>query len=237
MRRCHDVLTNSHGSHDVLPWLPCARYVVCVCNPGAGLTSFAASDSISFRNVAELLRPPEPKDKTESLHLGHGGETPRESAEKAQPQSSQGRHSGDVGQRAASTTRNAADVPRNAPPCSSAVAVPVELLCAINGHIMRQPVRARHRPGGPVFERDTIEKWLDRAGSVCPISGTVRRLHLPSCVKQRSQMRSQTLMKADLVTDKALEARITQWHIQRALSRQAQLFVRQLMRVHSQAPA
>lgn len=55
-----------------------------------------------------------------------------------------------------------------------------------------------------MFERDTIEKWLDRAGSVCPISGT-------------------TLMKADLVTDKALEARITQWHIQRALSRQAQL--------------
>ena len=47
-------------------------------------------------------------------------------------------------------------------------AVPAELRCEINGHLMRDPVRT---PAGRVFERETIELWLRTRGSVCPISG------------------------------------------------------------------
>ena len=50
----------------------------------------------------------------------------------------------------------------------SAAGVPRELRCAINGHLMRDPVKT---PSGHVFERETIELWLRTRGSVCPISG------------------------------------------------------------------
>jgi hypothetical protein len=42
--------------------------------------------------------------------------------------------------------------------------------CAINGHVMKEPVRA---PNGLVFEKATIEDWITRMGSVCPITGDV----------------------------------------------------------------
>lgn len=43
-----------------------------------------------------------------------------------------------------------------------------EFLCAINGHVMKDPVRARST--GLVYERATIELWLSTRGAVCPIS-------------------------------------------------------------------
>jgi len=46
--------------------------------------------------------------------------------------------------------------------------VPEELACAINGHLMKDPVRS---PSGLVFEKATILLWLTRNGSVCPITG------------------------------------------------------------------
>lgn len=46
--------------------------------------------------------------------------------------------------------------------------IPKEFLCAINGHVMKEPVRAV--TSGLVFERSTIELWLNTRGSVCPIT-------------------------------------------------------------------
>lgn len=46
-----------------------------------------------------------------------------------------------------------------------------EFLCAINGHVMKEPVKAR--TSGLVFEHSTIELWLSTRGSVCPITNTV----------------------------------------------------------------
>lgn len=43
-----------------------------------------------------------------------------------------------------------------------------EFLCAINGHVMKDPVRAQ--TSGLVFERATISLWLASRGSVCPIT-------------------------------------------------------------------
>ena len=53
-------------------------------------------------------------------------------------------------------------------------AVPTELRCAINGHLMRDPVRRAGGDGkagadGPAFERATIELWMSRNGKVSPI--------------------------------------------------------------------
>jgi hypothetical protein len=43
-----------------------------------------------------------------------------------------------------------------------------EFLCAINGHVMHDPVASST---GAVFERATILLWLNTRGSVCPITG------------------------------------------------------------------
>jgi hypothetical protein len=45
-----------------------------------------------------------------------------------------------------------------------------EFLCAINGHVMKEPVKARTT--GLVFECATIELWLSTRGAVCPITNT-----------------------------------------------------------------
>lgn len=45
-----------------------------------------------------------------------------------------------------------------------------EFLCAINGHVMKEPVKARTT--GLVFELATIELWLNTRGGVCPITNT-----------------------------------------------------------------
>ena len=46
--------------------------------------------------------------------------------------------------------------------------VPSELVCAINGHIVKEPVKSIY---GHTFEKETIKLWLSNNGSVCPISG------------------------------------------------------------------
>jgi hypothetical protein len=48
--------------------------------------------------------------------------------------------------------------------------VPKEFLCAINGHVMKDPVKCKTT--GLVFERATIELWLQTRGAVCPITNT-----------------------------------------------------------------
>ena len=48
--------------------------------------------------------------------------------------------------------------------------IPREYKCAINGHVMKEPVRCAS--SGLVFERATIELWLSTRGSVCPITNT-----------------------------------------------------------------
>ena len=71
--------------------------------------------------------------------------------------------------------------------------VPEEFSCAINGHLMKEPVRT---PDGIVFERATIELWLDTRGSICPITGN-------------------ELTKGDLVVDANLQAEIVRFHIKK----------------------
>ena len=79
-----------------------------------------------------------------------------------------------------------------APVVSGPPGVPKEYLCAINGHVMQDPVRS---PQGYFFEKATIELWLSTRGSICPIS------HEP-------------LTKEDLVDDKELRNKIKRYHIQ-----------------------
>jgi hypothetical protein len=71
--------------------------------------------------------------------------------------------------------------------------IPSEFCCAINGHIMKEPVKT---PGGLVFERSTIEVWLESRGSVCPISGN-------------------SLSKEDLVDEEELRYKISAWQIKK----------------------
>ena len=61
-----------------------------------------------------------------------------------------------------------------------------EFLCAINGHVMKEPMKAG--TSGLVFERATIEVWLGTRGSICPIT-------------------HQALTKEDLVLDVELRNR------------------------------
>ena len=47
--------------------------------------------------------------------------------------------------------------------------MPEDFVCAINGHVMKEPVKSST---GYYFERATIELWLSTRGSICPISHT-----------------------------------------------------------------
>ena len=79
--------------------------------------------------------------------------------------------------------------------------VPSQFLCAINGHIMRRPLRSPH---GKVYEAETIHKWLDEHGQVCPITGVA-------------------LTAEDLVVDEELKRQIQDYTIREALEKQAKL--------------
>lgn len=79
-----------------------------------------------------------------------------------------------------------------APVSSGPPGVPKEYVCAINGHVMQDPVRS---PQGYFFEKATIELWLSTRGSICPIC------HEP-------------LTREDLVDDKELRNKIKRYHIQ-----------------------
>ena len=78
--------------------------------------------------------------------------------------------------------------------------IPAEFLCAINGHVMKAPVRCVGT--GVVYEKATIELWLSSRGSVCPITG-------------------EALTREDLVPDDELRNRIKRYHIQQTSRRAA----------------
>jgi hypothetical protein len=76
--------------------------------------------------------------------------------------------------------------------------IPKEFLCAINGHVMKEPMRCAST--GLVFETATILLWLRSNGQVCPIS------HGP-------------MDKQDLEADDALRSKIKRYHIQQTQTR------------------
>lgn len=71
--------------------------------------------------------------------------------------------------------------------------IPEEFLCAINGHVMKDPVRSTR--SGLVFEKATIQIWLQTRGQVCPIT-------------------HEALSLDELVPDTELKKRIMRYHIQ-----------------------
>ena len=71
--------------------------------------------------------------------------------------------------------------------------LPQEFLCAINGHVMKDPVRCAK--SGQVFEKATIEVWLSTRGHVCPIT-------------------NQPLTLDELEADAELRKKIMRYHIQ-----------------------
>lgn len=75
--------------------------------------------------------------------------------------------------------------------------VPAEFKCAINGHIMRQPVRSP-ADADLVFEKATLEQWHLSHGSVCPITGAA--LDIPA-----------------LAVDAKLSDEIAKWHMKKAM--------------------
>ena len=46
--------------------------------------------------------------------------------------------------------------------------IPKEFLCAINGHLLKHPMKA---PSGHIFEKETIDTWIKKVGCTNPISG------------------------------------------------------------------
>jgi hypothetical protein len=78
--------------------------------------------------------------------------------------------------------------------------IPPEYKCAINGHVMKEPVRCLS--SGIVFERATIELWLSTRGSVCPIT-------------------NQPLDREDLQPADDLKNRIKRFHITQTSMRTA----------------
>lgn len=61
---------------------------------------------------------------------------------------------------------------------------------------MHKPVRS---PYGHVYEQDTILKWLEKNGNICPFTG-------------------KSLNKNDLKQDIDLEKEISQWQVQRLMN-------------------
>lgn len=58
---------------------------------------------------------------------------------------------------------------------------PQELRCAIDGKILGTPVRS---PYGHLFERETLENWVNMCGSICPLTG--QPLRMEDCVEDRA---------------------------------------------------
>jgi len=119
-----------------------------------------------------------------------------------------------------------ADEKPNALPAAAAepwTDVPAEFCCAVNGSLIKQPVRARcvalrrasfhyivdvhdclsqvQSKYGHSFDRSCILKWLQQHANTCPIT-------------------SQPLTPADLSPDVELEKRIHGWQIQQTLKQQ-----------------
>lgn len=88
-----------------------------------------------------------------------------------------------------------ATTPKILSPSKAPHNIPVDFVCAINGHVLHNPLRS---PYGHVFEKDTIIRWLDENGNTCPITG-------------------KPLKPEDLKQDPELEKSINQWQIQRLM--------------------
>jgi hypothetical protein len=128
---------------------------------------------------------------------------------------------------AAAAVGSVAEEKPNAPLPAAAASwtdVPVEFCCALNGSLMKQPVRSpfltrcplrktcdklskRDPPPqvkskyGHSFDRACILKWLQQHSNTCPIT-------------------RQSLLPADLQPDTALEKRAHAWQIQQTLAQQ-----------------
>ncbi|KAJ9453455.1 U-box domain-containing protein 43 [Diplonema papillatum] len=68
---------------------------------------------------------------------------------------------------------------------------PAKFRCALNGHVMKHPVRSPH---GHTYERDSIENWIQQTGETCPFT-------------------AKSLSVTDLKPDDELAREITAWHI------------------------
>ena len=75
---------------------------------------------------------------------------------------------------------------------------PPQFRCRIDGCLMKTPVRTS---GGIYFEKDTIEKWLKKCGSVCPVTG-------------------EKLTRDDLTHDEGMTAAIQRYTFSKALGGQ-----------------
>jgi len=60
-------------------------------------------------------------------------------------------------------------------------AAPADLRCDIDGKLLGTPLRSPH---GHLFEKDTLEQWLSRCGSICPVTG--KPLRLENCKPDRA---------------------------------------------------
>eukprot|EP00605_Chrysophyceae_sp_TOSAG23-4_P001862 GSChrysophyteH1.ASY1.ANO1.2054.1 assembled CDS len=84
------------------------------------------------------------------------------------------------------------------PKKTSDPSVPEEFVCAINGHVMQEPVKSST---GYYFERATIELWLSTRGSICPISHTPLTLEdLEPANDLRNQIKRYHITKTSLAT-------------------------------------
>merc|ERR1719188_903525 len=50
---------------------------------------------------------------------------------------------------------------------------PEELRCAIDGKLLGTPLRSPH---GHLFEKETLELWIERCGSICPLTNLPLRV-------------------------------------------------------------
>ena len=86
-----------------------------------------------------------------------------------------------------------------APNKVSAQAQTSTFACALNGNMMKVPMRS---PYGHVFEKTTIENWISQKGPVCPITGqalTLEQLHLDKPL-QNEIMKAVVLQTMQTVT-------------------------------------
>eukprot|EP01062_Namystynia_karyoxenos_P069079 TRINITY_DN6441_c0_g1_i1.p1 TRINITY_DN6441_c0_g1~~TRINITY_DN6441_c0_g1_i1.p1 ORF type:complete len:700 (+),score=233.92 TRINITY_DN6441_c0_g1_i1:35-2134(+) len=74
--------------------------------------------------------------------------------------------------------------------------IPAGFQCALNGHLLKQPMRA---PNGNVYEKTTIESWLKHTGSFDPLTG-------------------EPLTADQLTADEQLVQSIVDWQIKQTLA-------------------
>ncbi len=66
-------------------------------------------------------------------------------------------------------------------------AAPAEFKCALDGKFLINPIKS---PYGHVFEKRSLEKWMESVGSVCPV--TERPLKIDDCLPHTDLKKSIT---------------------------------------------